>query len=30
MADYTSIIKHKIESLMKFSTNNFINTSYYE
>ena len=29
MSDYTTIIKHKIDNLIKFSSNNFINTSYY-
>ena len=30
MRDYTGIIKHKIENLVKFSSHNFINTSSYE
>ncbi len=30
MSDYTSIIKHKIENLVRFNSHNFINSSYYE
>ena len=29
MADYTSIIKHKIENFLRFNSYNYINTSYY-
>ncbi len=30
MKDYTGIIRHKIDNLVRFSNNNFINTSCYE
>ena len=30
MRDYTGIIRHKIDNLVGFSNNNFINTSCYE
>lgn len=30
MKEYTAIIRHKIENLVKFSTHNFINASAYD
>jgi len=30
MVDYTSIIKHKINNFLRFNTDNFINSTYYE